>query len=53
MTSYFLPLREWKDHMALRQHNIVQDWVSARPDLPDEVKRRLLEDFPRPEEFPV
>ena len=49
MTDYFLPLSEWKDHMKLRQHRIVHEWASARPDLPDAVKRRLLEDFPLPE----
>ena len=49
MTSYFLPLHEWKHHIELRQRRVVQDWISARPDLPDIVKRRLLdEDFPPP-----
>lgn len=48
--DHFLPLHEWKRHMALRQHRIVEDWVSTRPDLPDQVRRRLLdEDFPLPE----
>ena len=48
--AHFLPLQEWKRHMALRQHRIVQDWISARPDMPETVRRRLLdEDFPLPE----
>ena len=47
--AHFLPLDEWKAHMMLRQHRLVQEWLSDRADIPDSVKRRLLEDFPVPE----
>lgn len=53
MTGHFLPLQDWKHHMSLRQHNIVQEWVATRPDLPEDVKRRLREDFPLPENSAV
>ena len=51
--DHFLPLHEWKCHMAMRQHRVVKDWLSARPDLPAGVTSRLLDDFPLPDAHAV
>ena len=47
---HFLPLNDWKNHMATRQHRLVQEWLRDRVDISDELKHRLLrEEFPLPD----
>ena len=48
--AHFLPLNDWKNHMATRQHRLVQEWLRDRLDISDELKHRLLrEEFPLPD----
>ena len=48
LESIFLPLEIWKKHMAQMQHKKCADWLGQTA-LPQAVKQRLVNDFPKPE----
>ena len=51
MDSIYMPLDIWKRRMAMLQHARCVEWLRTTA-LPEAVKERLMNDFPKPDEVP-